>query len=74
MEKEERTVEYTNMEEAFGKLEGMIEKLSDKKIPLEEAFTTYKEGMQLVKTCQQQIDLVEKQVLMLSEEGDTDAV
>ncbi len=71
MEKEEN--KRLNLEESFEKLEGMIELLSDRETPLEQAFLTYQQGMKLVKECQEQIDLVEKQVLVLDGEGEADA-
>ena len=36
---------------------------------LEEAFTAYSKGMNLLKQCSEQIDRVEKQVMKLNEEG-----
>ena len=71
MEKEEN--KRLNLEESFEKLEGMIELLSDRETPREQAFLTYQQGMKLVKECQEQIDLVEKQVLVLDGEGEADA-
>ena len=38
-------------------------------ISLEEAFTAYSKGMNLLKQCSEQIDRVEKQVMKLNEEG-----
>lgn len=43
--------------------------MEDKDIPLEESFQKYQEGMQLLKSCKDKIDLVEKKILMLNEEG-----
>ena len=54
--------------ENFAKLEDTITRLEDDKISLEEAFTAYKQGMDLLKSCNEQIDKVEKQVIVLSEE------
>lgn len=56
------------LEENFAKLEDTIARLEDDEISLEEAFTAYKQGMDLLKSCNEQIDKVEKQVLVLSEE------
>jgi len=56
------------LEENFAKLEDTIALLEDDEISLEEAFTAYKQGMDLLKSCNEQIDKVEKQVLVLSEE------
>jgi len=56
------------LEENFAKLEDTIALLEDDEISLEEAFTAYKQGMDLLKSCNEQIDKVEKQGLGLSEE------
>ncbi len=39
-------------------------------ISLEESFRVYKNGMELLKQCNQAIDRVEKQVLVLNEDGE----
>ena len=40
-------------------------------ISLEESFQIYKNGMELLKKCNQSIDMVEKRVLVLNEDGET---
>lgn len=57
------------LEENFVKIEEVIEKLETEDISLEEAFAAYSEGMKLLKTCNDQIDKVEKKVLKLTETG-----
>ena len=57
------------LEENFNLLEQTIERLEDENISLEDAFAAYSEGMKLLKTCNEQIDMVEKKVLKLTEEG-----
>lgn len=58
-----------SIEENFAKLEEVIQRLEGGETSLEEAFAAYSDGMRLVKECNDQIDRVEKQVLMLTEEG-----
>lgn len=58
------------LEDNFLKIEEVIEKLEAEDISLEDAFAAYSEGMQLLKTCNDQIDRVEKQVLKLTEDGE----
>ncbi len=60
------------LEQIFEKLEGTIGKLEQEDIPLEESFKLYKEGMKLVKFCNDRIDKVEKEVLKLNENGELD--
>ena len=57
-----------SLEEAFEKLETVIERLTS----LEESFQAYKEGVSLVQLCNEQIDRVEKEVRVLSQEGEAD--
>lgn len=60
------------LEENFAALEQLIAKLERADLPLEEAFRSYSEGMQLLRRCNDQIDRVEKQVLKLAEDGSTE--
>lgn len=64
--------EKLNLEEAFLKLEEIVGSLEQEDISLEESFRTYREGMELLKKCNQAIDQVEKQVLVLNEDGEWD--
>ncbi|MBO4905363.1 MAG: exodeoxyribonuclease VII small subunit [Lachnospiraceae bacterium] len=50
------------LEETFAKIDEVMEKLSDDSLPLEESFTVYKEGMELLGNCQKTIDEIEKKV------------
>ena len=59
-----------SLEEAFTELDQMLEKLSDRDTALEESFQVYAEGTKLLKYCNEKLDLVEKKMLMLSEEGE----
>ncbi len=59
-----------SLEENFTKLEETIARLEDEDISLEEAFQAYSQGMALLKSCNEQIDMVEKKVLTLSENGE----
>ena len=54
------------LEETFEKIDGIMEKLSDDEISLEESFTVYKDGMELLDKCKKIIDDVEKKVEELS--------
>ncbi|MCR5119207.1 MAG: exodeoxyribonuclease VII small subunit [Lachnospiraceae bacterium] len=68
-EKEEKKL---SLEENFKKLEDMIKKMEDDELPLEESFKLYSEGMTILKSCNDEIDRVEKQVLSLNDKGETD--
>lgn len=60
------------LEEGFSKVEEMIAKLQEEELPLEQSFALYKEGMELLKSCTEKIDYVEKQVKIMSGEGELD--
>ncbi len=55
--------------EKFAKLEETVTRLESEDISLEESFRIYKEGMELLKKCNADIDKVEKQVMQLNGEG-----
>lgn len=59
-----------SLEENFDRLEELIEALSDSDVSLEDAFRAYSEGVNLLKDCNDQIDRVEKKVLVLSGNGE----
>lgn len=62
----------SSLEENFKQLDEMIEKLEDKEIGLEESFTLYEQGMKLLKQCNDQIDKVEKKVMVMNRNGELD--
>ena len=61
-----------NLEEMFKDLEELIGKMEHEEITLEQTFDLYNNGMELLKKCNLSIDEVEKKVLVLDENGETD--
>lgn len=59
------------LEQVFEQLEETISRLESPEITLEDSFTAYNEGMKLLKKCNDTIDMVEKKVLRISEDGGT---
>ena len=57
------------LEKAFEQIEKILQRSGDKDVSLEESFALYQEGMELLKLCSAQIDRVEKQMLLIDEEG-----
>lgn len=57
------------LEEKLAKLDAMTEQLRKEDITLEESFSLYKDGMELIKQCYADIDRVEKQVQILNADG-----
>lgn len=60
--------EEITIEETFDQLEEVLKQMEDKEISLEESFACYERGMKLVKACNDKLDKVEKQIIVLSEE------
>ena len=58
------------LEETFTKLNQIVEQLEKPEISLEESFTLYQEGMKLLKHCNDSIDKVEKELIVLGENGE----
>ena len=59
-----------SLEDKYAKLEETIALLETEDISLEDALAAYSKGMELLKSCNEQIDRVEKKVLILGENGD----
>lgn len=55
-----------SLEDAFSKIEDLLDRMNEDDVPLEESFGMYKEGMELLKHCNDIIDKVEKQIEVLS--------
>lgn len=72
IEEENRLGDLT-IEEVLTLLDKVIDQLENGEGSLEEAFENYESGMKMVKSCNDKIERIEKQVLVLSggkEEGD----
>ena len=59
---DDETRKKMNVEETFAAI-GRLEKGDGS---LEEAFADYEEGMKLVKSCNEKIEMIEKRILVLS--------
>ena len=57
------------LEKRFEQIENMIEQLEDSDTSLEDSFQLYRDGMKLLKQCNEDIDRVEKKVLELNAES-----
>ena len=57
-----------SLEESFVRLDEILEKMEAEEVSLEDSFQLYQEGMKLVKQCNQSIDKVEKELIVISEE------
>ncbi|WP_141431717.1 exodeoxyribonuclease VII small subunit [Bacillus sp. 03113] len=65
--------EEISFEEAMERLEEIVEKLEEGDVPLEEAISFYKKGMELSKLCHDKLKNVEEQLTqILTEDGQTE--
>lgn len=61
-----------SLEESFERLDEILEMLEEDSVPLEESFALYQRGMQLLQSCSQKIDTVEKKILIMNGDGGLD--
>lgn len=61
-----------SLEQTFEELEKVVEQLESDEISLEDSFASYKKGMDMVASCNDYIDRVEKKVMVLNDEGELD--
>ena len=65
MDKKEET-----LEEMFTQLESVIKTMEQVDVSLEETFDLYHKGMNMLKSCNDKIDKVEKKMLILDDKGE----
>jgi len=66
--------EKVSFEEAMQQLEDIVEQLEEGDVPLEEAISIYKKGMELSKLCHDKLRNVEEQLTeILTENGKKDS-
>ena len=64
--KEEKKI---SIEEALALIDEKIKALEDDDITLEKSFNEYREGMELLKYCHEEVSKVEQQVMKIAEDG-----
>lgn len=67
--KEEAAAEQT-LEDVFTELDQVMSKLEGGQVSLETSFRLYHQGMNLLKVCNDKIDTVEKNMLLLDDDGE----
>lgn len=70
--KETETAQPQGLEASLNKLEQVMEELGSPELSLEESFAKYKQGMDLLLQCNKAIDKVEKELMILEENGSCD--
>lgn len=61
-----------SLEQSLEALEQVMEELGSPELSLEESFMKYKQGMDLLLQCNRAIDKVEKELMILEENGISD--
>lgn len=59
-----------NIDQGFEKIEEIIEKLGTEDTKLSDAVELYSDGVSIVKKCKDSLDKVEKELIVLGEDGD----
>ena len=62
------------LEESLVQLEQVMEEMESGELSLEQSFALYKKGMDLLLQCNQAIDKVEKELIVLEEKGSSDGL
>ena len=70
MDRTENNGQETTIEESLKELDGIVEKLESRDISLEQSFSIYQKGMELLRQCSGKIDTVEKKMLKISGDGE----
>lgn len=58
-----------SLEEMFEQLDTILASMEDPELSLEDAFMLYEQGMKKIQTCNQKLDIVEKKMLQIAEDG-----
>ena len=62
----------SNLEDTFNKLEAVLNEMEQGELTLDESFKKYKEGMELLNKCNTMLDKVEKQIVIIDDNGVVD--
>ena len=62
-------MQEVGLEELFAQAEAIATQLEQPQIALEDAFSAYEKGMQIIRACNERIDQVEKKLLVMNEDG-----
>lgn len=66
---ENQEMKDCTLDEMFEKLDSVLAGMEEE-TSLEESFRLYHQGMDMLKMCSEKIDRIEKQILILDEEGE----
>lgn len=58
------------LEQSFERLEQILAQMENDETTLDQSFKMYQEGMKLIESCNSQLDKVEKQIIVLENDGE----
>ena len=61
-----------SLEDTFDKLEDILGQMESGELTMNESFKKYKEGIELVKKCSLMIDKVEKEMIIINDDKDSE--
>ena len=70
METMNKPNEEHTLESLFAELDQVVARMESGETTLEESFNLYQTGINMLKQCNDKIDLIEKKILILEENGD----
>lgn len=70
MEEQKENSQPLNIEEVFSKITSIVEQLEAPEITLEESMKLYRQGVELLTECGKSLDRIEKEMIVLTEEGE----
>jgi len=71
MAKAENETKERSLNDIFGELEEVIKGLEAEDVSLEDSFRLYHSGIDMLRKCSDKVDRIEKEMLVLDEEGET---
>ena len=57
------------IEQNFEQLENILKEMQSEEVTLDQSFELYNQGLKLVKDCNGQIDMIEKKIRIIEEDG-----
>ncbi len=61
--------EKVSLEDLFSEIDGILARLQDQNVTLEESFTLYEKGMKNIHACKEMLDGIEQKMVILTAEG-----
>lgn len=58
------------LEQSFERLDEILDSMENGNTSLNDNFKLYKEGMKLIQNCNQKLDKVEKQIVLINDQGE----